>query len=223
MTGIFDSGVGGLTALEHLRILKPDEDICYFADRENAPYGSKNENELITLVKTDIERLRNAGCENILAACCTASTVIPKLPEEYRRWVTPIIAPTAEKAAKIKCRHIGIIATEATVRSRAFEEEISKLNPNIEITSRSAQPLVAMVEAGNCDGRCSAECRRYLEDVLSQFEECDLLILGCTHFTHLKETVLDISGIKTLSPSLVGAEYLAKRIKGIGEGKIYYL
>ena len=223
MTGIFDSGVGGLTALEYLRILKPQEDICYLADRENAPYGSKSQNELLALVKKDIKRLRDAGCERILAACCTASTVIPDLPYEYRRGVVSIIAPSAAEAVKLSCGPVGIIATEATVKSRAFENEILKRDGNIEILSLSAQPLVAMVESGERDGNCSDGCKAYLEGLLKNFSGCDILILGCTHFSHLEKTVGEISGIKTLSPSRIGASVVAKRIVGGGEGRVYYL
>ena len=74
MLGVFDSGVGGLAALRELRRLLPFEDMIYLADKENAPYGTKTEDELVALVREDVKRLRELGAEKILMACCTAST-----------------------------------------------------------------------------------------------------------------------------------------------------
>lgn len=223
MTGIFDSGVGGLTALRHLRALKPDEDICYFADTKNAPYGSKKESKIIGLVKNDIEILRGAGCDMILAACCTASAVIPMLPSEYQKGVTTIIEPAAKEAAGKTRGHIGVIATEATVRSRAFERAILAVNGTLSVTSVAAQPLVSMVEAGDRDGCCSGECREYIAKLLFELRGIDLIILGCTHFTHLEKTISDMLGVTALSPSLIGAAAVARSITSVGNGKTYYL
>lgn len=91
MVGIFDSGMGGEFALREFVSLCPNERAELFADRENAPYGTKSEPELIRLVKRDIDILRSRGAERILMACCTASTVYPLLPSEYQRAVIPII------------------------------------------------------------------------------------------------------------------------------------
>ena len=77
MIGVFDSGNGGLITVEKIRELSADADICFLADRENAPYGTKSKNEIISLSKRNIKRLRDAGADKILIACCTASAVYP--------------------------------------------------------------------------------------------------------------------------------------------------
>ena len=118
MIGIFDSGVGGLSAYRELRLLLPRCDIIYLADRRNAPYGTKTKDELIKLVKHDILQLKNMGAEKILVACCTASTVVPHLDFEERRCVLPIIFPAARVAARLA--RVTVIATEHTARSSAF-------------------------------------------------------------------------------------------------------
>ena len=84
MIGIFDSGVGGLNAFYEVRRGLPYADIAYLADRANAPYGTKPKDELISLVKNDIKRLRELGCRLILIACCTASTVYPELSDDEK-------------------------------------------------------------------------------------------------------------------------------------------
>ena len=226
MTGIFDSGVGGLTALRELRRLKPNEDICYLADKKNAPYGNKDRERLTELVMADIDRLRLYGCEEILIACCTASTVYGLLPEEYRQGVLPIITPAAELAVSLSGGgRIAVIATDATVRSRAFEEEIYRLDGGAQVLSVAAQPLVGMVEQGERDGSCSQECRGYLRELLEPIFlwGAELIILGCTHFTHLRATVEELLGIRAVSPSLVGAAVMAGRLGESGEGRTVYL
>lgn len=122
MIGIFDSGVGGLASFSELRRLLPLADIAYLADRKNAPYGTKKKDVLKRLVCEDIELLRRLGCNKILIACCTASTVHRELPEESRRISFPIIKQTANAAAGY--RSVAVIATEHTVRSHAFSKEI---------------------------------------------------------------------------------------------------
>lgn len=226
MIGIFDSGIGGLTALARLRILKPCSDICYLADKENAPYGEKDAETLVKLVKRNIDRLRYFGCGEILAACCTASAIFDKLPSEYQRQVTPIIRPAAKEALRLSpSGRIGVIATAATVGMDAFGREIRLINPEAKVFSGAAQPLVALVENGERDGAVSINCEDYLKNLLSPFAEAEVetLILGCTHFTHLTETIERILKIKTVSPSFVGAEIIAEKDFGGGSGKTVYI
>ena len=128
MIGIFDSGAGGEYTLSALRALAPHADVCLLADRENAPYGTKDEATLVWLVRRNIRRLKDAGCDEILIGCCTASTVYSQLPQNERVSVYPIIEPTV-RAALCGGPRIGVIATEATVRSRAFASEITKVSP----------------------------------------------------------------------------------------------
>ena len=120
MIGVFDSGVGGMTAFDELRRLLPCEDMVYLADRSNAPYGTKSERELVFLVREDIRRLRELGCEKILVACCTASTVVSLLSEAERRICTPIILPTARAAVS------SAISRAATPKSGKSPDGISK-------------------------------------------------------------------------------------------------
>ena len=152
MIGVFDSGVGGLTALAELRRLLPRTDMIYLADREHAPYGTKSEEEILSLAENCIKRLITAGAERILIACCTASTLHSRLTEGARRITTPIIAPAARAAQRVSRGKIAVIATEATVRSHAFRRELLAIG-ECEVTEHAAQELVAMVESGASDER----------------------------------------------------------------------
>ncbi len=222
MIGIFDSGRGGVASARILRALFPLLDIAYIADRKNAPYGTKTEGELLQLVCEDIRRLRELGCEKILIACCTASTVYEGLPEEYKSVCVPIVAPTARAAASLtKNRKIAVIATEATVSSGAFSARIKECDPSVSVREIAAQELVGLIECGADEGRL----RRRIEKICREISSlgADTLILGCTHFSHVKNTFADFLGnIRAVDSASVGALEIAKTINTRENGKILY-
>ena len=225
MIGVFDSGAGGLFALAELRRLLPDADIAFFADTENAPYGTKSREEIIRLVSDDIDRLTDVGCDRVLMACCTASTVYGFLSEERRRVSLPIISPTAKRAVSIsENKRIGILSTEATRKSCAFERKISELSENAICICRHAPELVALAESGERDGELSDNGRKILEKCVSVFRASgiDTLILGCTHFAYFENTIGEILKIKVVNSAREGALAMRKYASG-GEGKTVFL
>ena len=213
MIGIFDSGVGGICAFRQVRRLMPRADIVYLADRKNAPYGTKTRDEIIALTKADIKRLKAFGADKILIACCTASSVYDLLSEEEKEISLPIIRPAAAKAAK-EGKRIAVIATERTVLSGVFEKEIGTLT-DAPIIQLAEQNLVALVEGGCRDGRINSECKGEIERIsrITRGFGADILILGCTHFSHLEGELQKRCGIKTVSPAREGARALVKMIK----------
>ncbi len=226
MIGVFDSGAGGLTAISELRRLMPSADICFFADRKNAPYGTKSRRELIKLVRRDILKLYRAGADKILMACCTASTVYDCLPPEMRVLTLPIIEPTAKEAARISAHgRIGVIATEATVSSGAFSKALSKFPTVKEVYELPLQRLVTLVEGGAVDGRLKSHERDELSRLLSPMKnKIDTLILGCTHFPHLEREISGcLSNVRLVSSSREGAREISKLTKNKGTGKTIFL
>ena len=220
MTGIFDSGVGGAVALEHLRNMRPKIDICFFADRANAPYGTKDRGELLGLVCADIERLLLAGAERILMACCTASTVWDILPSEYKSVTVPIIEPTARTACRVtKSGKIGVIATHRTATDKAFTKAIMKIDKMISVEEISAQPLVRMAECGVHDINA-------VDSVLSPLKnkDIDTLILGCTHFPRLAREISEcMPEVSLVSSPYEGAREIAKNTEDTGSAITLYL
>lgn len=208
MLGVFDSGVGGLTALAALRSRLPHADLCYFADTENAPYGTKSKEELCRLVTADIQRLRAAGCHKILIACGTASSVYEALSPSVKAGVYPILAPTARAAARVtKNRRIGILATEATVRLGVLAEEVKRACPSAAVFPVAAQPLVSLVETGHTSDRDIA-ARRTVKEALIPLADRDIdtLILGCTHFPRLSALLhREMPSVRLVSASEAGA------------------
>lgn len=226
MIGVFDSGVGGLTALAELRRLLPRTDMIYLADREHAPYGTKSEEEILSLAESCIKRLITAGAEKILIACCTASTLHSRLTEGARGITTPIIAPAARAAQRVSLGKIAVIATEATVRSHAFRRELLSIG-ECEVTEHATQELVAMVESGASDRKpLTLGERSTLSRLLAPIKasRADTLILGCTHFPHLRDHIAAmLPGVKLISPSREGALEIARSTEDRGGGRTIFL
>lgn len=214
MIGIFDSGVGGFCAYRRVRELLPGEEILYLADTKNAPYGTKTEDEIKKLTEKNIKILRSAGADEILIACCSASSIHHLLSEEDRAASTPIILPASEQAARVG-KKIAVIATRHTATSHAFGKAIAELC-DTSVTEMAEQELVSLVESGNRDGRIDRNCRRYLRAMAERIKEteADCLILGCTHFSHLKgEIGRLLPKIKIISPADVGAEVIVNKCR----------
>ena len=220
MIGVCDSGEGGRVAVEELRAIAPLADICFFADRDNAPYGTKSPLELLSLLRMDIRRVREAGADEVLIACCTASTVYDRLTREERRMVYPIIAPTARAAVeKTRNGRIGVLATRATVASHAFKREVVRLLPTAAVSEIEAQRFVNYVECGRVDRK---DVKATVEKLKN--EGIDTLILGCTHFPRLSEIISEYAdGITLISSAREGALEISKGVCLDGSGATIYL
>ena len=220
MIGVCDSGEGGRVAVEELRRIAPLADICFFADRENAPYGTKSPLEILTLLRADVQRVRDAGADEVLIACCTASTVYDQLTRVERKGVFPIIRPTARAAASAtKNGRIGILATEATVRAHAFRREILQLDPTFHVTETAAQRFVGYVENGRVDCK---DVRQTVEKMLE--DGIDTLVLGCTHFPRLSGIIREYADkITIISSAREGALEIARHASLNGGGATIYI
>ena len=223
MIGVFDSGKGGMASVRVIRQILPRVNIAYLADRKNAPYGTKSQAELQSLVCEDVRRLRDIGAEKILIACCTASSVYASLSDSDREISVPIIAPAANLAARLtKKRSIAVIATEATVASSAFRREILRCNPKISVSEIACQELVGLIESGSCADSLSEYTRRISEKISNL--GCDTLILGCTHFSYARDTFQKfLSGVRIVDSAAVGALQILNQIKTEENGKILYM
>lgn len=213
MVGVFDSGEGGVFTLKILRKLAPKSDLCFLADRKNAPYGTKSDDEIIDLATKCIRRLKLLGAERVLIACCTASSLHAFFPRDEKEISIPIIEPSARRAAiSSRTGKIGVIATDATVRLGEFGRQIRKIRPDAEVIEVPASPLVPIIEGGARDGSLSRDEFDLLRGILTPFtnQGIDTLVLGCTHFPHLEKTISGLMpGVKIVSSSREGARLAA--------------
>ncbi len=215
--GVFDSGFGGLSILKDIVGVLPQYDYVYLGDTARTPYGSRSQEVILEFTKQGVDFLFEHGAEIIILACNTASSEALRkiqqeyLPEKYPdKKVLGVIIPTAEEAVlETKNKKIGILATEATVRSCAFEREIKKINGQIEVFQIPAPLLVPIVEAGNIQTEATyLIVRDYVKNILAH--DVDTIILGCTHYGILESVIKKYSGeAKIISE----APIIAKKLK----------
>lgn len=189
--GIFDSGYGGLTILREIRKLMPRYDYLYLGDNARTPYGTRSFDVVYECTLQAVRYLFQEGCHLVILACNTASAKalrsiqqndLPKIDPQRR--VLGVIRPTVEVVADIsKSRHIGIMATPGTIRSRTYELEIAKLSPDIKVTGEACPMWVPLVECGEYDSPgADYFVRERIESLLRRDPLIDNVILGCTHY-----------------------------------------
>lgn len=195
MIGIFDSGLGGLTAYRELHSLLPNEKIIYFGDTGRVPYGTRSHELLMKYARQDINFLRGSGATAILAACGTVSSVVlDELKSEFNIPLIGVVdASVREALAATKNSIIGVIGTGATISSGAFEKKIKANTPDATVISVACPLFVPLVENGYIDRGCEVT-RLVAKDYLKKIAAAgaDTLILGCTHFPIISEIISDI-------------------------------
>lgn len=194
--GVFDSGVGGLTVLKALQQTLPNESFIYLGDTARLPYGTKSESTVIRYATQAAHILLEKGIKLLVVACNTASAVaLPALQQEFEHIpVIGVVEPGAKAACQTtKSRKIIVLATEGTVKYRAYEKAIEQFCPDATILSQSCSLFVALAEEGWTTGTIArAIAEKYCQPVLTQQPDTDCIVLGCTHFPALKATLTEI-------------------------------
>lgn len=208
--GVFDSGLGGLTAVRELRRLLPMENIVYFGDTGRVPYGTRGVDTIVQYAKQDIAFLLKQNVKLVMAACGTVSSTLPAeiadaLPVPYLG-VVESAAAAAVRATK--SGKIGVIGTPATIRSQSYERAILRRLPDAHITVRGCPLFVPLVENGYfaADNRVT---QLVAEDYLAMMRDAqvDTLILGCTHYPLLAPIIAQVMGehVTLIDPGLEAA------------------
>lgn len=188
--GIFDSGVGGLTVFGAIQKLLPKESLFYFGDTARVPYGNKGQ-EIVTTYAQEISSfLINHKVKALVIACNTASAyALDTLRQQFSIPIIGMIGPGAKKAASIThTKHIGVIGTKATIRSNVYQTTLEALLPHAKITSLACPLFVPLVEEGMLHHPITD---MIAEEYLAPFKTdgVDTLLLGCTHYPHLKNVI----------------------------------
>lgn len=200
--GVFDSGYGGLTILKQLRNKLPEYDFLYLGDNARAPYGPRSFDVVYEFTREAVMKLFEMGCHLVILGCNTASAKALRsiqqndLPLTYPdRRVLGVIRPTVEVIDSLtKTRHVGLVATEGTVRSESYQLEVGKFFPDITVTGQACPLWAAIVEAGEADSDGAGFfVRKRINQLMAKDPQIDAIILGCTHYPllmkHLREAV----------------------------------
>ena len=195
--GVFDSGLGGLTAVRALRRLLPSEDLIYFGDTARVPYGGRSRETILKYARQDVAFLRSFDLKAILIACGTVTTTsLEALQAENDLPILGVVEPSCREAlSATRNSRIGMAATLASVRSGAYERTLQALRPQVSVTSRPCPLFVPLVENGRFrpgDVVIETVAREYMEPL--QAAGVDTLILGCTHYPLLRDVLGGILG-----------------------------
>jgi len=183
--GMIDSGLGGMSIYLALHQAYPQCDIVFLADQHHAPYGSKSKDEIIAITLQNVRWLRQQGITEVLLACNTTSSnalddLITHFPDMN---FYGIIDATVAQLKPV--HHVGVLATVATVQSKAYQKTINALYPQAQVTEVAAHNLVRMIEAME-DAEVIEE---YIASIITPLKNVDVLILGCTHYPLVKEAI----------------------------------
>lgn len=229
--GIFDSGLGGLTAVKTVRRLLPEENIIYFADSGRAPYGGRSRDELAVMALQDMDFLLRRGVKAVVAACGTVSSNVPELLEGCDVKAFGVVKSAARAMAELPGDEpVGIIATEASIRSGSFKREIEALGVRREIICCPCPDFVPLIEGGHTessDPLVREAVARYLEPMKRR--GISALLLGCTHYGIISEAIGNylgegaalVSAADSVSREL--ADYIAQNgLEGVGGSEEFY-
>ena len=193
--GVFDSGVGGLTVVKEIMHQIPNERIVYFGDTAREPYGSKSKETITRYSRQIVRFLQTRKVKAIVAACNTASAyALDEIEKEVDLPMIGVVKPGV-KAALSATRNgrIGVIGTEGTVRSGIYSQYIKEMEPGADITGKACPLFVPLVEEGLWQDPVTDEiAKRYLSELIG--ENIDTLVLGCTHYPLIRETLGRIMG-----------------------------
>ncbi len=215
--GVFDSGYGGLTVLGELRKIMPQYDFYYLGDNARSPYGKRSFRVVYEYTLQAVRKLFDMGCQLVILACNTASAKALRSIQQNdlpgidpKRRVLGIIRPSVEEIGELtKSRNIGIFATSGTVASLSYPLEIRKLYSDINVWQQACPMWVSLVENNEHQGDgADYFVKKYINSLLSQNSNIDLVILACTHYPLLMNKI---------------KQYMPSHISVISQGKIVAL
>lgn len=219
--GVFDSGLGGLTALRELRRILPQEDLIYFGDTGRVPYGTKGRETILRYARQDVALLRSFGPKAIVVACGTVSAnALTELTAENDLPIFGVVEAAARAAvARTQNKRVGLIGTSASIRSGAYEREIARLDPSVTVTARACPLFVPLVENGRFrpgDRVAELVVEEYLTPVKAA--GVDVLVLGCTHYPLLAQAIGAFMGpeVTLIDTGAVCAGHAAQTLEARG-------
>lgn len=218
--GVFDSGYGGLTILQHFRKVLPEYDYIYLGDNARTPYGSRSFEVVYQFTLQAVNRLFEEGCQLVVLACNTASAKALRtiqqrdLPHiDPNRRVLGIIRPTVEVLDAItQTKHIGVLGTAGTIQSQTYDIEVQKLFPHITTVGEACPMWVPLVENREFDGPgADFFVKKHIDAILTRDALIDTLILGCTHYPLLVDKIQKFlpAGVSLLAQG----EHVAESLK----------
>lgn len=232
--GIFDSGIGGLTVFREVASILPNENLLYLGDTARVPYGTKSAATVLRYALQNVRFLLEKNVKMVVVACNTASAfALAEVQKQFEIPIIGVIEPGVTGALKMtRSRRIGVIGTEGTISSGAYTQSLLAKSPSAFVTSVACPLFVPLVEEGWWETRITEEiAQTYLGGMLK--EKIDTLILGCTHYPLIKQTLRKVAGgavtlidsaeetTRAVSTLLTGKNLLAPENKN--PGRVFFV
>ncbi len=213
--GVFDSGLGGLTAVKQIMQELPNENIIYFGDTGRVPYGTRSRDTIMKYARSDIRFLKSFDVKIIVIACGTASSAaLPMIKDEFDVPIVGVIDAAVYAAVRAtKNKKIGVIGTPGTIKSGEYEKQINAYDSSMQVFAKACPMFVPLVENGYFDTPVTRLIvEEYLEGIRS--EGVDTLILGCTHYPLLEKVIHEYmgDGVTLINSGAEVAKYLKKKL-----------
>lgn len=216
--GIFDSGLGGLTAVRALKRMLPDENIIYFGDTGRMPYGGRPREQIRLIARQNLDFVCSMGVKAVLAACGTISSNAQDLLINAPVPTVGVLLPGVRELCCGGARRLGVIATQTSIQSGAFRREILRLCPDALVTDVPCPDFVPMIEAGHCAPDDPVVIRTVRESLRPIADAgCEALLLGCTHYGIIAKAIENaLPGVRLAAASDAAAAELAGYLRENG-------
>ena len=230
--GVMDAGLGGFTVVKELQRILPKEDIVFYGDGKNQPYGNRSEEEIVYLARQCLDFLAEQQVKAVAIACNTISTVIDQLQPHYSFPIFSIVQAGSDDVITLQLRKVGLLATVFTAQSGCYERLIHQVDPTVEVYPQGCPMLARIIEDGDFDRvRLEAELKQTLGVLADSHPDLHALILGCTHYPLVQDMIQNMYPQFTtlINPAATQAEqirsYLAEHqaldLSGAGHFRIY--
>lgn len=205
----FDSGIGGLTVLNKVKSILPNENYVYYGDTLHMPYGEKSKEQLLEYSDKIFKFFESKHCKAVVMACNTTSSVVyDEVIGRYNFKLYPIVQSVSEILSKLDVSRLGIFATRATIESGAYEREIAKYNPDIEVFGQYCPQWVHIVEEHSMNNPENIEIVKSDLDKM-MLNTPDKIVLGCTHYPFLTDVLTKFAPKDLfIDPAIAFADYI---------------
>lgn len=211
--GVIDSGIGGLTVVKSIQQLIPGEDIIYFGDNINVPYGNRTKDEILNLTMNLLSFMEENNVKIVAVACNTMSTLIQEYKDKFAFPIIDIIHPTVEHIIKMDTYGLSIIGTEFTINSEIYQNLLKEKNPDISISVEGSKELATLIDKGDIDTPQIREViTTHINSLLSKGDLYNL-VLACTHFPIVGNLFKEIAPeLKLIDPGFEQAKAIRKHL-----------
>ena len=215
--GVLDSGIGGLTVAAAMQKLMPSEDIVYFGDSKNLPYGNRTEEEIYILTMSMLKFLEERNVKLVAIACNTISVIASRFKCKLPFPVIDIITPTVEHIDRMGAERLAIFATEFTIKMGSYEKLLRDKRPDIEVFNESSRSLATLIDHGEFESSDTYDTVKLHLDSLKNKGEIYNVVLACTHYPIVEDIFLDIDpSLNYINPGFQQAKAIRSQLHDMG-------